>query len=135
MYVIQLISAPSITLSISRIAGQRDARARFGTDRLHALVAVLAGLYCVGLLVGEGQSGGFGGRFRLGHARAARYWARFGKVAGSGVGLLPLTSHEEFEAEIRPLHERKSAFGAHVDGTRRDRHDEDDDLTAIAPVG
>ena len=45
--------------------------------------------------------------------------------AGSGVGLLPLQSHEEFEAEIRARHGRKSAFWAYVNGTRRDRHDDD----------
>lgn len=65
-------------------------------------------------------------KFRYGHA--APYWARLGKVAGSGVGL-PLPSHEKFEAEIRPRHERKLAFWAHVNGTRRDRHDEESDLT------
>lgn len=67
------------------------------------------------------------------HARAyghaARYWARLGEIAGSGVSLLPLPSHEDFEAEIRARHGRKSAFWAHVNGTRRDRHDNEDDLT------
>ena len=104
-------------------------RARSGTDRPHALVAVIAGLYGLDLLVGEGQSGGFGGHFKFGYAHAARYWARLGKVAGSGVGLLPLPSREESEVDIRPRQERKSAFWAHVNGTRRDRHDADDDLT------
>ena len=47
----------------------------------------------------------------------------------SGISLLPLTSHENFEAEIRARHGRKSAFWAHVNGTRRDRHDDEDDLT------
>ena len=87
------------------------------------------GLYVLDLLVREGQSAGFGGYFRFGYGHPTPYWARLGKVAGSGVGLLPLPSHEESEAEIRPRHERKSAFWAHVNGTRRDRHDEEDDLT------
>ena len=65
------------------------------------------------------------------YGHAARYWARLGDIAGSGVGLLPLPSHEDFEAEIRARHGRKSAFWAYVNGTRRDRHDdEEDDLTS-----
>jgi hypothetical protein len=60
------------------------------------------------------------------YGHAARYWARLGEIAGSGVDLLPLQSHEDFEAEIRARHGRKSAFWAHVNGKRRDRHDEDD---------
>ena len=63
------------------------------------------------------------------YGHAARYWARLREVAGSGVGLLPLQSHEEFEAEIRARNGRKSAFWAYVNGTRRDRHDDEDDLT------
>jgi hypothetical protein len=43
---------------------------------------------------------------------------------------LPLPSHEDFEAEIRARHGRKPAFWAYVNGTRRDRHDDEDDLTA-----
>ena len=64
------------------------------------------------------------------YGHAARYWARLGEIAGSGVGLLPLPSHEDFEAEIRARHGRKSAFWAYVNGTRRDRHDDEDDLTS-----
>lgn len=63
------------------------------------------------------------------YGHAARYWARLGEIAGSSVGLLPLPSHEEFEAEIRARHGRKPAFWAYVNGTRRDRHDDEDDLT------
>ena len=63
------------------------------------------------------------------YGHAARYWARLGEIAGSGVGLLPLQSHEDFEAEIRAHHGRKSAFWAYVNGTRRDRHDDEDELT------
>ena len=51
------------------------------------------------------------------------------EAAGSGISLLPLTSHENFEAEIRARHGRKSAFWAYVNGTRRDRHDDEDDLS------
>ena len=43
--------------------------------------------------------------------------------------LLRLPSHEEFEAEIRARHGRKPAFWAYVNGTRRDRHDDEYDLT------
>ena len=64
------------------------------------------------------------------YGHAARYWARLGEIAGSGVGLLPLSSHEEFAAEIRARHGRKSAFWAYVNGTRRDRHDDEDDPTS-----
>jgi hypothetical protein len=64
------------------------------------------------------------------YGHAARYWARLAEIAGSGVGLLPLPSHEDFEAEIRARHGRKSAFWAYISGTRRDRHDDEDDLTA-----
>jgi len=60
---------------------------------------------------------------------AARYSARLGETAGSGVSLLPLPSHEDFEAEIRARHGREPAFWAYVNGTRRDRHDDEDDLT------
>jgi hypothetical protein len=64
------------------------------------------------------------------YGHAARYWARLGEIAGSGLGLLPpLPSHEDFEAEIRARHGRKPAFWAYVNGTRRDRHDNEDDLT------
>jgi hypothetical protein len=64
------------------------------------------------------------------YGHAARYWARLGEIAGSGVSMLPLQSHEDFEAEIRARHARKSAFWAHVNGTRRDRHDDEDDVTS-----
>ncbi len=64
------------------------------------------------------------------YGHAARYWARLGEIAGSGVSQLPLRSHEDFEAEIRARHGRKSAFWAYVNGTRRDRHDDEDDLTS-----
>lgn len=59
------------------------------------------------------------------YGHAARYWARLGEIAGSGVGLLPLPSHGDFEAEVRARHGRKSAFWAYVNGTRRDRHDDE----------
>lgn len=63
------------------------------------------------------------------YGHAARYWFRLGEIAGSGASLLPLPSHEEFEAEIRARHGRKTAFWAHVNGRRRDRHDDEDELT------
>jgi hypothetical protein len=68
---------------------------------------------------------GPGLRPRLRHA--ARYWARLREIANSGVNLLPLSSPGAFEAEIRARHARKTAFWAHVNGTRRDRHDVEDD--------
>jgi len=61
------------------------------------------------------------------HARAyghaARYWARLGEIAGSGASLSPLPSHEEFAAEIRARHGRKTAFWAQVNGKHRDRRE------------
>jgi hypothetical protein len=63
------------------------------------------------------------------YGHAARYLARLCEIAGSGVSVLPLPSHADFEAEIRARHTRKSAFWAHVNGTRRDRHD-DEGMTA-----
>jgi hypothetical protein len=62
------------------------------------------------------------------YGHAARYWTRLREIADSGPSLLPLPSHEDFEAEIRARHGRKTAFWAHVNGTRRDRHDEAEDL-------
>ncbi len=59
------------------------------------------------------------------YGHGARYLARLREIAASGVALMPLASHEEFEAEIRQKHGRKPAFWAYVNGTRRDRHDED----------
>jgi len=61
------------------------------------------------------------------YGHAARYWARLREIAATGVGLFPLQSHEEFEAAIRSRHARKTAFWAHVNGTRRDSADEDQD--------
>jgi hypothetical protein len=63
------------------------------------------------------------------YGHAARYWARLGEIAGSGISLLPLLSREDFEAEIRARHGRKSAFWVYVNRTRRDRHDDEDDVT------
>lgn len=64
------------------------------------------------------------------YGHAARYWSRLRDIADGGLGLLPLQSHEDFEAEIRARHGRKAAFWAHVNGTRRDRHDDEDDLSS-----
>jgi hypothetical protein len=60
------------------------------------------------------------------YGHAARYWARLREIAATGIGLLPLESHEDFEATIRSRHARKSAFWAHVNGKRSDRADEDE---------
>ena len=59
------------------------------------------------------------------YGHAARYWTRLREIAATGVGLLPLESHEDFAAAIRSRHARKTAFWAHVNGTRSDRADED----------
>ena len=64
------------------------------------------------------------------YGHAARYLAQLAELAGSGISLLPLPSHEDFEAEICARHGRKSAFWAYVNGTRRDRHDDEHDLTS-----
>ena len=64
------------------------------------------------------------------YGHAARYWARLGEIAGCGISLLPLPSNEEFEAEIRARHGRKAAFWAYVNGTRRDRNDDDEVMTS-----
>ena len=55
------------------------------------------------------------------YRHAARYWWRLHEIADTGIGLLPLESHETFEAAIRLQHARKSAFWAHVNGQRNDR--------------
>lgn len=62
------------------------------------------------------------------YGHAARYWARLREIADSGVDLMPLQPHLEFETEIRLRHARKSAFWAHVNGKRSDPVDDDDDL-------
>jgi hypothetical protein len=59
------------------------------------------------------------------YGHAARYWSRLQQIANGNTGLLPLSSHDEFEAEIRTRHGRKPAFWARVNGARRDRHDID----------
>ncbi len=61
------------------------------------------------------------------YGHAARYWSRLQEIASGTTGLLPLSSHGEFEAEIRARHGRKTAFWTHVNGTRRNSHDVDDD--------
>ncbi len=50
------------------------------------------------------------------YSHAARYWSRLCEIANSGVGLVPLSSHESFEAEIRLRHGRKTSFWAQVKG-------------------
>jgi hypothetical protein len=61
------------------------------------------------------------------YGHAARYWSQLQQIANGTTSLLTLTSHDEFEAEIRARHGRKTAFWAHVNGTRREWHDGDDD--------
>ena len=60
------------------------------------------------------------------YLHAARYWGRLQEIAETGIGLLPLESHEAFEAAIRLRHARKAAFWAHVNGQRSDRIDGDE---------
>ncbi|WP_345944715.1 DUF6880 family protein [Variovorax sp. dw_954] len=59
------------------------------------------------------------------YGHAARYWMRLGEIAATGMDLLPLESHEVFEAAIRSRHARKVAFWAHVNGKRSGRVEED----------
>ncbi|MEJ8859550.1 DUF6880 family protein [Variovorax robiniae] len=58
------------------------------------------------------------------YGHAASYWIRLREIAGTGMDLLPLESHEVFEAAIRSRHARKVAFWAHVNGKRSDHGDE-----------
>lgn len=60
------------------------------------------------------------------YGHAARYWSRLQEIASGTASLLPLSPHDDFEAEIRARHGRKTAFWAHVNGSRRDRRDVDD---------
>ena len=62
------------------------------------------------------------------YGHAARYWSRLREIANTGTDLLPLQSHENFEAEIRSRHARKVAFWAHVNGKRGAQAGADDDL-------
>jgi hypothetical protein len=64
------------------------------------------------------------------YGHAARYWARLDEIAGSVGSLLPLPSHEDFQAAIRNRHGRKSAFWAYVNGTRINVRDEPDGITS-----
>ncbi|GAC1427035.1 MAG: hypothetical protein NVSMB6_27260 [Burkholderiaceae bacterium] len=58
------------------------------------------------------------------YGHAARYWVRLREIAATGIGLLPLGSHEDFEAIIRSRHARKTSFWAHLNGKRSNRADE-----------
>jgi hypothetical protein len=65
------------------------------------------------------------------YGHGARYLARLGEIASIGVGVMPLQSHEVFDAEIRLRHGRKSAFWAYVNGKREaPSEDGDDELEA-----
>jgi hypothetical protein len=61
------------------------------------------------------------------YGHAARYLARLREIAATGIGLLPLESHDDFETAIRTRHARKTAFWAHVNGKRSNCADEDTD--------
>ncbi len=63
------------------------------------------------------------------YGHAARYWARLGEIADSGITLSPLFPHEDFAIEIRARHGRKTAFWAYLNGRRRGRGDDEMDLT------
>ncbi|MCC7123121.1 MAG: hypothetical protein IT493_16330 [Gammaproteobacteria bacterium] len=58
------------------------------------------------------------------YRHAARYWTRLREIAGTGVGLLPLQPHGDFEAAIRTRHARKVSFWAHVKGNRQENDDD-----------
>ncbi len=60
------------------------------------------------------------------YGHAARYWARLREIAATSIGLLPLESHEDFEATIRSRHARKTAFWAHVNGKRSDQANQEE---------
>jgi len=60
------------------------------------------------------------------YGHAARYLARLREIAATGIGLLPMESHEEFETAIRSRHARKVAFWAYVNGARSDHGGEDE---------
>lgn len=48
------------------------------------------------------------------YGHAARYWSRLSEIANAGISLSPLPPHEDFEAEIRARHGRKTAFWSRV---------------------
>jgi hypothetical protein len=60
------------------------------------------------------------------YGHAARYWIRLREIADAGVGLLPLQSHEDFTAEIRTRHARKSSFWALANAKHAARVDDDE---------
>jgi len=61
------------------------------------------------------------------YGHGARYWSRLQEIANTPGGLLSLSPHEVFEAEIRTRHARKASFWAYVNGTRRDRREVEED--------
>jgi len=62
------------------------------------------------------------------YRHGARYLTRLREIANSGMGLAPLLSHEDFEAEIRARHGRKSAFWAGVNARSEAPSEHDNDL-------
>ena len=105
---------------------------RIAGDNYPTLVPLAKGLRAHGCLRGETVvyrallKGILDRAYARAYGHAARYWARLGEIADSGAGLMPLQSHESFDAEVRLRHARKAAFWAHVNGKRSARADEDD---------
>ena len=53
------------------------------------------------------------------YGHAAHYFKKLAEIAARAGDLTPLTSHADFEQEIRSRHARKVAFWSHVAGDRR----------------
>lgn len=52
------------------------------------------------------------------YGHAARYWNRLIELNASGVDLLPLPAHGDFEADVRSRHGRKASFWRQVESQR-----------------
>ena len=52
------------------------------------------------------------------YRHGGRYWARLCEISASGADISPLQSHEDFAAELRLRHGRKTAFWAQVNARR-----------------
>jgi hypothetical protein len=69
------------------------------------------------------------------YGHAARYWVRLGEDRGQRrQSCCRCRRTRTSRPRSVARHGRKSAFWAHVNGTRRDRHDDEDDLTPVAPI-
>lgn len=125
--LLELGDAPAAEERLLNEAGRIDG------ESYTRLVPLSDALRTRGCLRGEAavQRALLGAILDRGYARAyghaARYWKRLGEVDASGLELTPLVSHEEFATGIRSRHRRKTSFWAYVNGTRRDRHDDDVD--------